>query len=94
MKYLVIGGTGSFGQHYVRQLLGRGDSVRVFSRDEFKQYHMRKEFPMVEYVVGDVRDYDAVRSAMRDCCRVVHAAALKHVRTDGECGKCGRVPAH
>jgi UDP-N-acetylglucosamine 4,6-dehydratase len=58
--------------------------VRVFSRDEFKQYHMRKQFPMVDYVIGDIRDPKAVRSAMTDCCRVVHTAALKHVRTGEE----------
>jgi len=84
VKYLVIGGTGSFGQYYVRHLLKNGEQVRVFSRDEFKQHYMRKEFPQVEYVVGDVRDYEAVRSAMRGVCRVVHAAALKHVRTGEE----------
>lgn len=79
--YLVIGGTGSFGKHYVRHLLRGGERVRVFSRDEFKQYHMRKEFPAVDYRIGDVRDYEAVRSAMDGVTHVTHAAALKHVLT-------------
>lgn len=82
--YLVIGGTGSFGEHYVKHLLERGERVRVFSRDEYKQFHMRKRFPMVDYWVGDVRDYEGVRSAMDGVGWVVHAAALKHVRIGEE----------
>ena len=78
--YLIIGGTGSFGSRYAKHL---GERVRVFSRDEFKQHELRGELD-AEFVIGDIRDYDAVRSAMRGVTHVVHAAALKHVRTGEE----------
>ena len=81
---LIIGGTGSFGSRYAKHRVGLGGKVRIFSRDEFKQYEMRKGLPEAEYVIGDVRDYEAVASAMVGCDRVVHAAALKHVRTGEE----------
>jgi UDP-N-acetylglucosamine 4,6-dehydratase len=80
---LITGGTGSFGQGFVRSVLARYKPARlvVFSRDEQKQYEMRARFsgaPM-EYVLGDVRDYETVRRAFEGMSVIVHAAALKQV---------------
>ncbi|MBV1777153.1 UDP-N-acetylglucosamine 4,6-dehydratase (inverting) [Burkholderiaceae bacterium DAT-1] len=80
---LVTGGTGSFGRRFVRHMLERYDVRRliVFSRDELKQYEMQQEFnaPCMRYFIGDVRDGERLRYAMRDVQFVVHAAALKQV---------------
>jgi FlaA1/EpsC-like NDP-sugar epimerase len=76
MTTLVTGGTGSFGKAYLQAV---GGSVRVLSRDEEKQRRLAQLFPDVEFVIGDIRDRDAVRRAMRGCDRVFHAAALKQV---------------
>lgn len=79
---LITGGTGSFGQAFTRYLLWEGaadDTIRVFSRDEQKQEAMKRELSdsRVRYLIGDVRDYQRVRRAMRGVDFVVHAAALK-----------------
>ena len=76
MTVLITGGTGSFGKAYLQTV---GNHVRVLSRDEEKQRRMARLFPDVEFVIGDIRDRDAVRRAMRGCDRVFHAAALKQV---------------
>ena len=83
---LVTGGTGSFGQAFVRNCLERFEPSRliVFSRDELKQYEMAQRFGQsdyacIRYFIGDVRDVDRLEMAMRDIDIVVHAAALKHV---------------
>jgi UDP-glucose 4-epimerase len=79
---LVTGGTGSFGDVVVRRLLERGcPDVRVFSRDEAKQYLMRLRLgdPRVSFHLGDVRDRESVDMAMRGVDHVFHAAALKQV---------------
>lgn len=81
---LITGGTGSFGRELVDQLLRSRSPERlvVFSRDETKQHEMRAhgiESPLLRYVVGDVRDLDRLRRALRGVSVVVHAAALKHV---------------
>lgn len=79
---LVTGGTGSFGQVIVRQLLDAGASeVRVLSRDEAKQDIMRERFAndRLVFITGDVRDADTVVSAMENTEYVFHAAALKQV---------------
>jgi UDP-N-acetylglucosamine 4,6-dehydratase len=85
---LVTGGTGSFGNAFVRRALetSRPSRLIVFSRDETKQYEMAKMFPEAEhscmrYFIGDVRDCERLTMAMRGVDIVIHAAALKHVPT-------------
>ncbi len=84
MRILVTGGTGSFGQAFVRRVLADGDActIRVYSRDELKQYDMAEALgqdPRVRFCIGDVRDADRLARAMHGIDLVVHAAALKHV---------------
>ena len=80
---LITGGTGSFGQQCVRTLLERyrPKKIIVYSRDELKQYEMAQEFtsPVMRYFIGDVRDSDRLKLAMRGVDYVIHAAALKQV---------------
>ncbi len=82
----VSGGTGSFGQCFIKTLVQRykPKKIIVYSRDEYKQYLMQKKFPPTKYpfmrfFLGDVRDLDRLKMAMRGVDLVVHTAALKHV---------------
>lgn len=80
---LITGGTGSFGKKCVQMLLKNYKPKRivVFSRDELKQFEMEQEFngPEMRYFIGDVRDLERLKQAMRGIDYVIHAAALKHV---------------
>jgi UDP-glucose 4-epimerase len=79
---LITGGTGSFGNAVLRRFLETDlGEVRILSRDEKKQDDMRKRYadPKLKFYIGDVRDFAAVRSAMRGVDYVFHAAALKQV---------------
>src|SRR5262245_61298733 len=77
---LVTGGTGSFGNRVAAHLLKESPAqIRIYSRDEKKQWEMRKVFPDFRYIVGDVRDIDNLNNAMRGVDFVFHAAALKQV---------------
>jgi UDP-N-acetylglucosamine 4,6-dehydratase len=83
---LITGGTGSFGKAFLARLLEAHDAARVvvFSRDELKQYEMRQELgddERVRFFLGDIRDQDRLRMALRGVDYVVHAAALKQVDT-------------
>ncbi len=81
---LVTGGTGSFGQAFVRKLLTTRSPKKliIFSRDECKQYEMRNALGddrRLRFFIGDVRDKDRLYRAFHGVNIVVHAAALKQV---------------
>lgn len=82
-QILITGGTGSFGQKFVKKLLSDYHPKRVviYSRDELKQFEMQQIFPQscMRYFIGDVRDRERITTAMRGIDYVVHAAALKQV---------------
>lgn len=82
-RILVIGGTGSIGSAIVRMLLEYDPKqIRIFSRDESKQFDLEQELEAnskLRFLVGDVRDKDRLNMAMEDIDIVFHAAALKHV---------------
>ncbi|KAA1425345.1 NAD-dependent epimerase/dehydratase family protein [Mumia zhuanghuii] len=81
-RYLVTGGTGSFGSTMVRHLLSGGAAeVRVLSRDEAKQDDLRRAIgdDRLRCFLGDVRDPASVREAVDGVDHVFHAAALKQV---------------
>lgn len=77
---LVTGGTGSFGNKMAVELTKHGVAkVTIFSRDEKKQHTMQGKYPDFEYVIGDIRNYDSLHSAMKGVDVVFQAAALKQV---------------
>jgi len=83
-KFLVTGGTGSFGKYITQYLLENGaKDVTVFSRDEDKQYSMQFEFrkykDRLRFYIGDIRDLDSITKATRNVDIVFHAAALKQI---------------
>lgn len=84
LSYLVTGGSGFFGKHFVKHLLELGvKRVCVLSRSESKQAEMAKQIAdgRVRYFIGDVRDHARLRRAMHGIDVVVHAAALKRIET-------------
>lgn len=80
---VLTGGTGSFGKKFVEIMLKeyKPKTIRIFSRDELKQYEMQKKFnhQSLRYFIGDVRDRERVYRALDGATILVHAAALKHV---------------
>ena len=83
-RILITGGTGSFGSQFLKVLLKlkiKPKKITIFSRDEKKQFDMRNSIKsnIVNYVIGDVRDYENVLNIMENIDYVFHAAALKQV---------------
>ena len=80
---LITGGTGSFGEAFLNKTLKKSnfDEIRIFSRDEKKQYDLRKKIqnPKVRFYIGDVRDVNSVRKVIQGVDYIFHAAALKQV---------------
>ncbi|MGD6940729.1 SDR family NAD(P)-dependent oxidoreductase [Cytobacillus gottheilii] len=82
-KILIIGGTGTIGQYLTKELLIQGPNViRIFSRDEYKQFEMQQELQEhqnIRFLIGDIRDEKRLSRAMEDIDYVFHLAAMKHV---------------
>lgn len=85
---LITGGTGSFGNAVLNRFLDTDiGEIRIFSRDEKKQDDMRHEYQAkypqasgkIKFYIGDVRNIDSIRDAVRGVDFIFHAAALKQV---------------
>ncbi|WP_419797494.1 MAG: UDP-N-acetylglucosamine 4,6-dehydratase (inverting) [Terasakiella sp.] len=83
---LVTGGTGTFGQAFIRYVAEHANPRRliVFSRDELKQFEMQnifqgERYKCMRYFLGDVRDQARLETAFSGVDYVVHAAALKQI---------------
>lgn len=79
---LLTGGTGTFGHAFVKEALSKNPKqLRILSRDELKQSQMAAEFndPRIEFLLGDIRDFDRLKTALRGVDICIHAAALKRV---------------
>jgi UDP-N-acetylglucosamine 4,6-dehydratase (inverting) len=86
---LITGGTGSFGKKFTEMILEQYNpkKIIIYSRDEFKQDVMKKEFTQkypdkilkLRFFIGDVRDKDRLYRAFKGVDYVIHAAAMKQV---------------
>ncbi|WP_409068651.1 UDP-N-acetylglucosamine 4,6-dehydratase (inverting) [Clostridium sp. FAM 1755] len=86
---LITGGTGSFGKKFTEIILEEYNpkKIIIYSRDEFKQDLMKKNFlakypdkmDKLRFFIGDVRDKDRLYRACNGVDYVIHAAAMKQV---------------
>ena len=82
-KLLITGGTGSFGKALLNKHINNDQfkEIRIFSRDEKKQYELRKSLnsKKLKFYIGDVRDQSSLEPVVDDVDFIFHAAALKQV---------------
>jgi len=84
---LITGGTGSLGKALTKELINKHPEISriiIFSRDEQKQFQMAQQYPesrypQIRYFIGDVRDFERLKRALKGVEYVIHAAAMKHV---------------
>ena len=83
----ITGGTGTLGQAFIEEALNKYTDIRsitIYSRDEMKQYELRRkypkdQFPIIQWVIGDIRDAERLSNKMKGADIVIHAAAMKHI---------------
>jgi UDP-glucose 4-epimerase len=77
-KIFITGGAGFLGKHIVERLY-RDNEITVFSRDEAKHYYMKKDYPNVKFIIGDVRDRDLLIRKSKGHTIGIFAASLKQI---------------
>ena len=82
-KILITGGTGSIGLGLCKKIVDLDPSeIRIYTNDENSIFESFQELGFqscIKYMMGDVRDKEKLKLAMRDIDYVFHAAAMKHV---------------
>ncbi len=83
-KILVVGGTGSFGNQFLKKFIKdkiKFREIHILSRDEKKQYDLRETYKNtnIKFHIGDVRDKSCTDTITKGIDYVFHAAALKQV---------------
>jgi len=77
-KIFITGGAGYLGRNLVKRY-HKDNEITVYSRDEAKHYYLKKEFPNINCVVGDIRNYDLLKRASAGHNIGIFAASLKQI---------------
>lgn len=77
-KIFITGGAGFLGKHIVKRYYDNND-ITIFSRDEAKHYYLKKQFPKINCVIGDIRNYDLLKRVSKDHNIGIFAASLKQI---------------
>lgn len=81
-KVCIFGGSGSFGTAMTKKILENyDDEIVIFSRNEKMQFEHKQKFDnnRIKYIIGDIRDYNAVKRALNGVDYVILASAMKHI---------------
>lgn len=77
----ITGGTGTIGQAIIQRSIQENWNGRItsYSRSELSRILLKRQYPQVNFVGGDIRDYDNLYRSMLGHDIVIHTAAQKHV---------------
>lgn len=77
-KIFITGGAGYLGANIVSYYYNDNEIV-VYSRDEAKHYYLKKQFPKIKCIIGDIRNYDLLKKSSNGCDIGIFAASLKQI---------------
>ena len=78
MKLFITGGAGYLGREIVKRFYDSAE-LTIYSRDEAKHYYLKKQFPKIKCIIGDVGDYDLMNRAAKGHDYGIFAASLKQI---------------
>ena len=78
-KIFLTGGTGFLGKSIIKRFYDHNE-ITVYSRDEAKQYYLKKKYPDVTFICGDVRNYDLIKRSSKSHNIGIFAASFKQIQ--------------
>jgi UDP-N-acetylglucosamine 4,6-dehydratase len=82
-KIFITGGAGFLGKNIIEKYYNDNEII-IYSRDEAKHYYLKKKYPNIRCVIGDVRNYDLMLESSKDCNVGIFAASLKQISSVDE----------
>jgi len=77
-RIFITGGAGFLGKNIVKKYYDDNE-IAIYSRDEAKHYFLKKEFPKIKCILGDIRNYDLLKRASKDYDTGIFAASMKQI---------------
>jgi UDP-N-acetylglucosamine 4,6-dehydratase len=80
-RVLLTGGSGTMGRAIIKRATEENwdCQIVIFSTDAMKHAKIKAQYPKVQSIIGDIRDFSTLSNAMVGCEYVLHLAAVKHI---------------
>lgn len=82
-KIFITGGAGYLGKNIIDKYYNNNE-ITIYSRDEAKHYFLKKQYPKIKCIVGDIRNYDLLKRASSKSDIGIFAASLKQISSVDE----------
>lgn len=82
-KIFITGGAGFLGKNIIKRYYGNNE-ITIYSRDEAKHYYIKKQFPKINCIIGDVADFDNLKRSSAEHQIGIFAASLKQIEAVDE----------
>ena len=82
-KIFITGGAGFLGKNLIKRYY-ENNEITIYSRDEAKHYFLKKQYPKIKCIVGDIRNYDLLKRASQNHDIGIFAASLKQISSVDE----------